>query len=164
MHNLFKTAATLCIMLALTACGFKPVYSEHNAALPVKIGAISIRAQEPGKLDYTFKHALSQAMRSNDASAQDYTLNVELIKSTLSFDTQNNRVTSRNRLDLRANFTLLDRNKKVIFNDFAIASDSYEVTSSPYSSLISEEETTNLLAKALAQEIVMHLLDVIHDR
>jgi hypothetical protein len=93
-----------------------------------------------------------------------YLLTVRMLKTVLSFDTQSNSVSTRQRIDLRADFTLTDLNGKKVAEDFVIASDSFDITVSPYSSLISEEESTNLLAKSLAHEIVLRIAATLSSR
>ena len=160
---MYKSIISICLLLILSSCGFKPVHSSGNYSLPVKIGAIDGGASaDSEKLRYVFSKALNDAMNSQNNSSNSYTLNVRLTRNLLSFDTQNNKTTARNRVDLRADFWVLDSNQKEIMSDFVITTDSYEITASPYSSLISEEETTNLLAKSLAQEIAVHVMDAIN--
>lgn len=160
---MYKLIISACLLLTLSACGFKPVHSSGNYSLPVKVGHIDGSTNaDSEKLRYVFSKALNDAMNSQNNDTNSYTLDVRLTRNLLSFDTQNNKTTARNRVDLRADFVLLDRNQKEIMRDFVITTDSYEITASPYSSIISEEETTNLLAKSLAQEIVVHLIDAIN--
>lgn len=149
------------IMLAsvlLTSCSFRPIYGENHRSLPIKVASIYTVGQDYGKLEYIMRQELESAFNPTSAlEPAQYVMNVRLLKSILSFDTQSNRVSTRQRIDLRADFILTDLNGKKVTEDFVVASDSFDITVSPYSSLISEEESSNLLAKTLAQEIGLHV-------
>ncbi len=157
-RKLLRISGALIIIAALSSCGFKPMYGERNSVLPIKISSITMANAEVGKLEYIMRKELkSQFDPSGFDDKYDYKIAIVLHKSILSFDTQSNRVSSRQRIDMRANFIVKDLNDKKIIEDFVIASDSFYVSTSPYSSLVSEEETVNLLAKTLAQEISLRV-------
>lgn len=144
--------------LLLASCNFRPIYSENHKSLPIKVAAIHTVGQDYGKLEYIMRQELVSAFNPTSAlEPAQYVMSVRLLKSILSFDTQSNRVSTRQRIDLRADFVLTDLNGKKITEDFVVASDSFDITVSPYSSLISEEESSNLLAKTLAQEIALRV-------
>ncbi len=154
---------TIAFLLGLlSACGFKPIYGDKHKSIPIKVGAIHTVNQEYGKLSYIMRRELESTF--NPPAAQEpaqYIMSVNLLKSILSFDTQSNRVSTRQRIDLRASFVISDLTGKKIAEDFVTASDSFDITVSPYSSLISEEESSNLLAKTLAQEIGLRVAAIL---
>jgi hypothetical protein len=148
----------LAIIAALSSCGFKPMYGDRNSGLPIQISSIAMANAESGKLEYIMRKELENQFNPGGFDEKYYyKIAIILHKTLLSFDTQSNRISSRQRIDMRANFVVTDLNGKKIIEDFAIASDSFYISTSPYSSLISEEETANLLAKTLAQEISLRV-------
>lgn len=156
---------TAILIFLLTGCGFKPIYGENHQSLPVKVASIHTVSQEYGKLEYIMRHELESAFNpTHTQQPAQYIMRVRLLKSTLSFATQSTRVSTRQRIDLRADFVLTDLSGKVIADDYVIASDSSDITVSPYSSLISEEESSNLLAKTLAQEIGLRVAATLETR
>ncbi len=166
---LIKSGVTILILsfilIFLTSCGFRPIYGENHNSLPIKLVSVQTLRQDYGKLDYIMRQELEKAFNPLDScEPAQYTMTVRMLKTVLSFDTQSNRVSTRQRVDLRVDFILTDLNGKKVTEDFVVASDSFDITISPYSSLISEEETTNLLAKSLAQEITLRVAATLSSR
>jgi hypothetical protein len=62
------------------------------------------------------------------------------------------------------NFVLKDlRTSKILFTDEVLSYDSFQITESPYSTFISEEENLNRIAKASVNEIKIRLLSYFID-
>ena len=163
MSNKLTFLILTLITFLSVGCNLKPLYSEQEGALPVKIGNISF-SENPSKLNLIFNNSLEKALNpeGNNISPK-YSLDVKLIKSSLSFAIQNNSVNNRTRIDLVADYTLIKlATNKIIVQDKAIAVDSFEITQSPYSNLISEEEVMNILARNLSNEIKLRLSNAIY--
>ncbi|MCE2992974.1 MAG: hypothetical protein ACK5WS_02060 [Alphaproteobacteria bacterium] len=144
----------------LSGCGFKPIY-EHkkHSSMPVEIGNLLFSDMKFKKHIYTLKSSLTDTINPDKISPKYY-LNVTIHKTKYSFDTQNNSINNRIKILIVADYQLFDiETKKQITKDTIYYSDSFEVSSSPYSAHISEEETVDLLLSQLADEIKIRITD-----
>lgn len=146
------------LLLLLTSCGFKPVYSINNALIPINIASITTSEPKESKLNFMTRQALKEALNPlNIDFEKKYDISVVIKKNILSFETLNTSINTRNRISLSAHYKVIDLNGNKIIEDKVEASDSFAIAISPYSEVVSEEEITILLAKVLAQQIVLKL-------
>jgi hypothetical protein len=148
---------------AITSCSLKPIYSEEVTNISkIKIGQITSSAK-PSKTDFIFKKSLEGSLlQENDEAKPEYLLNIKLSGSKQSIVIQSNSISSRIQMNLIADYTLIDINTGLeVVSDKAIDIESFEITSSPYSNQISEEETLNLLARNIVNEIKFRLIHYI---
>lgn len=152
-------------LIALTSCGFTPLYGVKTRSLPIKVVAVNLETQIVGKLNYAMKQALDDAFNpTHEAQLSRYNMVVNLRKKVYSYGTLSTSVNSRNRVSLNATYTVTDMDGKKIIDGEAFASDSFEIAVSPYSTLVSDEEITILLAKTIAEEIALRMTILIDDR
>lgn len=150
-----------------TGCGFKPLYTDaQNTEFlhQIKIGSISI-GKFPHKLDHILKIALENELNPY-ATAGDakYSLDIKITKANTSFGTKSDLSSTRMLINFTINFTLKDRQtSKILFTDEVLSYDSFQITDSPYSTFISEEENLNRIAKASVNEIKTRLLSYFID-
>lgn len=161
---LTKRVIFLFLLLINTGCGFHPLYSSTNQTPTlesIKLGKVSL-GNYPSKVDYIFQSELRNILSTLPNQHKKYLLDVTLNKSVSSYGTQQNSINTRSLLMLKANFVLreIDTDKIIVTNTQNIM-DSYEVSISPYASIVSEDETANKLAKSLAYEILIRLEDEI---
>ena len=155
--------------MTLSGCGFKPVYYDIGDApkgiQSVKLGYIKT-GKLPTRLDLEFKKAINQAFDSNMNNNQEtkYVLNINLVTSSQNLGTQNNSIYTRTRLIMYVNYELLNINtQKIEIRDKFTASDSFQVDTSPYSTFVSEEQTSINMAKAISEEIKTRLMGKIEN-
>ena len=129
--------------------------------MPVEIGFLHFADVKFQKHIYTLKSSLVNTINPDKIAAKYY-LNINIRKTVYSFDTQNNSINNRSKILITAEYNIVDiETKKQIINDIIYYSDSFEVSSSPYSAHISEEETVDLLLNQLADEIKIRITDYI---
>lgn len=156
---------SLIFILVLVSCGFRPLYSNQRESATlgaIKLGEVST-GKLPSKIDYCFRSELKTLLDALDRHQQKlYVLDVVLEKTLTSYGTQQNTTNTRTLLILTAKYTLRNIGTgKVTITDSHKTMDSFEVSVSPYASVVSEDETANKLAKYLAHEILLKLEDVI---
>jgi hypothetical protein len=150
------------LLFILTACGFKPLYGDSSDITDlegVKINVASVTADVPQRFLHTFKYALEDEFNP-DQSESRYTkvLNVDIVKTNVSYETQNN-TSNRTRITMSINFALMDINTdKILLKDKMIAIDSFQVADSPYSALITDEETSIRMINEAVKEIKLRVL------
>src|SRR5690606_12951868 len=115
----------------------------------------------PAKPDYTLRSELVSILEtvSKDKPLQKkYILDVALDKTLVGFGAQQNTINTRNLATLSANYRLSDINTgKEITSGTQKIMDSFEISVSPYSTYVSDEETSIKLAKNLAHELILRL-------
>ena len=150
-----------------TGCGFKPLYTDvQNAEFlnQIIIGSISI-GQFPHKLDHILKIELENELNPY-ANPKDikYVLDIKITKGNTSFGAKSDTSSTRMLITFTVNFVLKDlRTSKILFTDEVLSYDSFQITESPYSTFISEEENLNRIAKASVNEIKIRLLSYFID-
>ena len=150
-----KPLKLLCCLLALvfvSSCNLRPVYQRDASIIEgVTYDIKSFKNTNPA-FNFALKDALNDVFIKSQQSR--YQLDIELRDSATNFSSQSNTTYNRTKIDLVANFKLSDLGTgKVILKDKAIVSDSFEINNSPYSSLVSEEETYSILAVNLSHQL-----------
>ncbi len=137
------------LVLGITACTFRPIYSSNEIksvcvlSIPEKSGhhiyqALQGHFPEKTNCQYTLKITTPQvSFSSNNLSDSDFTT-MQLIKA-------------------QADYSLMDKNKKVVLKNSVSSSSSSAVTTSPYASVVAEEKTTQNLYTILADQIALHV-------
>ncbi len=149
------------ILMLLASCGFSPVYGEKNVnhKLSGVKASITPVGDIPEKFLQKFKRDLEDVLHTNQSDAKiTHSLDISVVKTVASYSTQNNTDT-RSRITLIASISVKDLNtEKVVYRDRIMSIDSFQVADSPYSALVTEEETLNRMTKELANEIGLRLL------
>ena len=151
------------IISTLISCNLQPVYKDKpNGLAKMKIGQITF-SNMPSKMHFIFRKSLEDNLLGVDNRIEaEYLLNINLSDSRQSIVIQSNSISSRNQVNLIANYTLVDiLSGKEIISDKVIAIDSFEITSSPYSNQVSEEESLNNLARDIVNDIKFRLMDLL---
>ena len=150
--RLFALLTLLCF--CLSGCtNFKPVSPQH-INYDIEVGQITF-GDKPNKSAYLFKRKIKElfSLQSNP-SKKTYYLNASVNKTTTSYGTQQNSTNTRAILKFQCTYELIDKtSNKVIASGSATAADSYEISTSLYSSVVTEEATTDRIALTLANEL-----------
>lgn len=149
------------MVLALNACGFKPLHGDQKTfekLAGIKINVTSV-TQIPDKFVHRLRSVIEDTFQmGNNPQQIQYILNVNVTKVLASYETQNN-TSSRTRISLYIHLNLKDIvTDKNIYTDKLIAIDSFQVADSPYSALVTEEETAIRMTKEIANEIELRVL------
>ncbi len=156
-----KVLFSIFVVLMTTSCGFKPLYSENSDSAE-KLSQIKVLVNATGDIPAKFAHVLQKTLEdtfhSNQSHNSTHYLDVTVAKALTSYETQNNTST-RTRVSLYITLVMRDlATNKLIYTDKLIAIDSFQVADSPYSALVSEDETAIRMTKELANEIQLRIL------
>ena len=154
---LSRTFATLILLTALAACGFKPLYGTDPSGLSDPQGELAtIRvAPIPDRLGQLVRNQLVEYLTPRGQGAQNrYQLNVKLSLSSVGTALAQDESATRYNLTLTSNFTLVDlsTNKKV-FVGVARSIAVYNVITSEYATLIARQDAERRAAQDVAEEL-----------
>jgi hypothetical protein len=137
----------------------------------LQIGQISFE-DKPNRSIIFFKKKIIQLFEAqNQPNKDQYLLNATITKSSISYGTQQDATNTRAILKFIASYNVIERSTgAVVAEGTAVVADSYEISTSLYSSTITEESISDRLATTLAYEIknivdsklIKHTNDKIH--
>lgn len=142
--NILLTACFL--LFALSACGFKPMYAQHDNSALNQIFVEEIPTREGQVLRNRLQDLLA-------STGYQYRLQVELDKEKRESGIQEDLRVSRYDIIMQANYKLIDENGEAIMRDTSKIYSSYNRTSSEFSTFVAEEDATEKAAEQLAYEI-----------
>lgn len=162
-----KTRAALALIaaLALSACGFRPLYGE--ASIPegaeAAFGAVRIAPVSPtndsDRIGYLVSDALDRALHTpghNEAPAHD--LKVRLSDERRGLSIQDDSSTTRYNYRLTAEWTLtLANSEAAIATGRAETTASYNVVDSQYATLVARKDAEERAAREIAEQIKLRL-------
>lgn len=143
----------------ISSCNLKPVYSSfHQNKLEIYYNLYISGTKNP-KSDYHIKKAFDEVLEKNANSR--YSVEISVTEGRTSFAAQSNTTFSRSRVDLTADLTIRDKNDpKFLTKEKVQVSESFEITNSPYSTLVSEEGSVEILSENLAREVYNRIISV----
>ncbi len=150
-----RRAFALAALLALSACGLKPMYAGgSNAALAQGLAAVEV-APIPGRDGWLVRNALVDRLSVGGASSPQYRLDVRLDDSLEGLGVLNDDTISRERRILRSRYQLVDLASGEILLDATAGSDAgIDVVSSEYATIAAEQTALELLARDVAERMV----------
>ena len=152
-----KYAAPL-LLLALSACGLRPVYSGGSQG-PVaqKLGNIEVAPIE-GKSGWLVRNALNDRLAAMSGDGPSYKLVVKLDDQITGFGLRADAAITRERRTLRARYQLMDAATGAqIIDDTAGSDAGIDVTSSEYATIAAEDTALERLSQTIADQIVARL-------
>ena len=150
------------VVLTLTSsCNLRPVYGNNNATKYQISYDLSVGGTKNAKSVYHIKKAFDEVFEKNASSRYDVKINVS--EGRTSFAAQSNTTFDRSRVDLTANLVIKDRNNPEFSSkETVMVSESFEITNSPYSTLVSEEGSVEILSENLAKEVLNRIITVVN--
>jgi LPS-assembly lipoprotein len=145
-------AAALCLPLA--ACGFHPMY---GGALAPEMSSIYVEpiAERDG---YELRTALIDLLNSDGREGgKKYRLKITLTESSQGIALQNDATITRYNNNLSAKFELTDTGGTVLKQGSQTELASYNVVTSPYASLVAEQDANKRAAQDMAERIRLDL-------
>ncbi|NKB20337.1 MAG: hypothetical protein GKS01_07560 [Alphaproteobacteria bacterium] len=145
-------ASALC--LALTACGFSPLYSQAGGANAKALASVSI-GQINDRSGQKLRNFLLERMapRASDRKS-DYTLKIELNESKSNINIRKDESATRANLSITAKFVLTHvAGGKRTFTGSVLSTNSYNVLDSDFATLSAENDARNRALRSLAEEI-----------
>lgn len=159
MRFRFQSIIIIPLLLAVSACGFRPIYAtsaQNGAPLNQRIVVGDVAA--PETVQPILLGALSDRMVLNEGENPKYELNVTARESAQRLAVQIDATVTRYNYRLSARYTLTDLATGAVANGRAQAVTSYNIVSSQYSTLFAERTAQEKAAKRLAEEIERDLL------
>lgn len=157
----------LLIIFLITGCSFQPLYNDaRNAEFlnQIKVGAIDT-GSFPHKLDHILKIELEKEIGIyTSAGNEKYNLDLKINRSKTNFGSKSDSTSTRMLIVFSVYFTLKDiGTSKILFADEVLSYDSFQITESPYSTFVTEEENLNRIVQASVKEIKIRLLSYFID-
>ena len=160
MVMFLKRLAVAVACLALSGCGFKPIYAtpENGGAASLN-QAISVRQiSAPEAVAPYINDALERRLTLREGRPPKYDLYVQARESAERLAVQIDATVTRFNYRLRAAYTLVDLENGERFSGSANAVASYNIVTSQYSTLFAERTAQEKAAQILAEEIERDLL------
>jgi LPS-assembly lipoprotein len=144
----------LAALLALTACGLKPMYAGGTAGASAQgLAAVEVPAIQ-GRGGWLVKNALDQRLGAGGRSTPQYRLDVRLDDSLEALGVLNDDTISRERRILRARYQLVDLATGAVLLDATAGSDAgIDVVSSEYATIAAEQKALENLALDIADRM-----------
>lgn len=151
-----RTAAAVLLALALSGCGFHPLYGDSGATAETadKLAAIYVEPI-PEKIGYELRNTLIDLFdASGRASKSAYRLRVTLTTKSEGIAIQNDAAITRYNDTLSVNYELTDKaTGAVVTKGVETGLSAYNVVSSPYATLVAQQDADTRAAEDIAYRI-----------
>lgn len=150
-------ALSLALVLALSGCGLRPLYSGGSSGV-VASSLSSIRvAPIPERAGWLVRNALVDRL-GGEAQSPAYRLEVELDDDLAAFGIRGDSAATRERRTLRARYRLVDLSNGQVVLDATAGSDvGIDVVSSEYATVAAEQTALERLSGVIADQVVSRL-------
>lgn len=151
--------------LALSACGFEPLYGERDAAqVPQKFDTIAVAPIEDRVGQEVRNRLLDLLTPKGVAERPTYRLVVDLESAKTPLLIQLDNTATRFNLRLNATFSLVDiASGKTVYGDHARSIASFNLTESEFATVAAERNAEDRAAREVSDQIAL-LLAVFFDR
>ena len=152
-----RAALPLLLLLALSACGLRPLYAGgERGPVASTLAAISV-APIPERAGWLMRNALVDKLGGEKPGAP-YRLEVDLDDDISGFGIRGDRSVTRERRTLRARYRLVEIATGQVVLDATAGSDAgIDVVSSPYATVAAEQTALERLATVIADQMVARL-------
>lgn len=151
-------AAVLGAALAVSGCGFQPLYGETTGGADLKtdLAAVSV-APLPNRIGQLLRNALEQRLeRSGGRQRKEYVLQVSLEERVEDLGLRKDNTATRANLRLIANAALV-KGDKVVWRTLAEGVSSYNILDNQYATVISQKDARERAVQLLADDVVRRL-------
>ncbi len=149
-------AFALILVLALSACGLRPLYSGGSSGPVAQTLSQITVAPITGKNGWLMRNALND--RFGTAGQARYRLDVELDDKIEGFGVRRDDAVTRERRTLRARYQLIDLAQNTVVLDATAGSDAgIDVVSSDYGTIAAESSALERLSTIVADQIVARI-------
>ena len=149
-------ALPLAMLLALSACGLRPLYSGgSNGVVARTLQGIEVAPIAGGKSGWLVRNALTDRLGSGGAKA--FRLDVELDDKIEGFGVRSDDAITRERRTLRARYKLSDASGKLLLDATAGSDVGIDVVSSEYATIAAENTALERLSGIVADQIVARI-------
>ena len=146
---------TLCSLavlpVALTACGFTPMYAQTGVTGNLSQVAVDTPQTRTG---YFLGQQLRNGLASDASKSPIYTLAIKLEERHYQVGYRVDDTSTRSELTSRVAYTLTDnRTRQVVLKDTFTETVTYSTSSSPFTGIVSQHDAQQRLATSAAQKI-----------
>lgn len=152
------TARTIAVLLLASlagGCGFHPLYGDSGATAETadKLAAIYVEPI-PDKLGYELRNTLIDLFDASGRSSEGaYRLRVILGTKSEGIAVQNDAAITRYNDTLSVTYELTDRQGKLVTKGVETGLSAYNVVSSPYATLVAQQDADKRAAEDIAYRI-----------
>lgn len=149
-----KLAAALLLCAPLGACGFQPMY---GASLSPQLASIYVEpvAERDG---YELRNTLIDLLGSDGhAAGKRYRLAITLSETSQGIALQNNAAITRYNDTLKVSYVLTDAAGKTVTKGTQASLSAYNVSDSPYSTQVGQQDADARAAQDIAERIRLDL-------
>jgi LPS-assembly lipoprotein len=150
-----KRWLTLALIVALSGCGLRPLYSNGSKGKVAQaLRSVSI-APIDGKAGWLVRTALEDRLGQTAGSAARYRLEIELDDQIGGFGVRRDDAITRERRTLRARYKLVESAQGTVVLDATAGSDAgIDVVSSEFATVAAEDTALERLSQTVADQIV----------
>jgi LPS-assembly lipoprotein len=146
-----------CLLLALAACGYRPLYGERgpdNVSVADELALVRIESI-PDRIGQQMYNMLRERLNPYGKPADPkYVLSITLLETRERLFLEKDETATRTNLTLRANFVLRRvSDGEIVATGLSRAVSSYDILSSQFASVVSEEDARVRGARALSDDI-----------
>ena len=155
-----KLAALTLAALALSGCGFRPLYGTIGAdpAAQQIFASIYVEPIAQERIGYDLRNDLMDLLRATDrAAGTAYRLHVDVTETREGVALQNDATITRYDIAFTAKYELTDAKLKSVLKGTETTLESFDVAQSPYSSLTGQEDAEKRAAQDIAEHIRIDL-------
>ena len=151
---MMRRAAPLALMLALSACGLRPLYGGGSGgAVATTLGEVTV-APIAGQAGWLMRNKLVDRLGEGGTSTAAYRLDVTLDDNITAFGVRSDQAATQERRTLRARFQLVDlKNGMVVLDDTAGSDAGIDIVSSEYATVAAEQTALENLSEVVADQI-----------
>jgi LPS-assembly lipoprotein len=153
-----KAALPLALLIALSACGLRPLYGGGaSGTVAQTLRSVDV-APIDGKAGWLMRNALNDRLGRDRATPAAYRLEVELDDQITGFGVRRDDAITRERRTLRARYRLVEAGKGTVVLDATAGSDAgIDVVSSEYATVAAENSALERLSQTLADQMVARI-------
>ncbi|WP_203291084.1 LPS assembly lipoprotein LptE [Maricaulis parjimensis] len=160
MRRTLLASLALTATLGLGACGFTPMYGQDGRAAVLSDIAV-VTGEE--RIDFLLQQALLDAMDARHGR-ELYQLRAEVRQSSIPLGIGADAVVRRYTIRLRVDYAVYRTGEiDPVLTGRASGSASYDLSNSPYSALVSEQDAEERAADMAAEQITAQLLRALHN-
>lgn len=164
MRNLLRLLTLCCFAgatLALSACGFAPLYAQQGLTSSMRQIGIEVPDTRTG---YFLQQDLRNGFGGDDSSPKAYILTVKMSERHFSIGYKVDDTSTKSEVTSSVSYVLADANTgKVLYKDSFTETVTYDTTSSPLTGVVSQQDAQERIAVAISQKIQTNLALYFHD-
>ena len=155
-----RIAGLMALTLALSGCGFRPLYGTMGAdpGAQAIFASIYVEPIAQERAGYELRNKVIDLLRATDRPANaTYRLKITLTETREGVALQNDATITRYDLSFVAKYDLTDANLKSVTSGQETTIESFDVAQSPYASLTGQEEAEKRAVQDMAEHIRIDL-------